>query len=291
MRIKNLDLLVAIGIVAINVGWTFIPYRPVLPGILLILPLTFIVPGYVLTQVVMHKRSPDPSLDAASELRLQPGLKLRQPVGIADQIVLTLGLSLAIDVLVGFGLNFLPVGLQASSWALALGLCTTVLTLLAVFLRQKDSARAARAAKLHVTIYDGLLLGLAIVVVIAAVWLAIIRPLDPQPSFTQFWMLPATNNDCSVSIGMQSFETTPVAYYVVMTINQAQTDSWLSIVLSPQQTWSRSVAVAPEKASSLYIEALLYRTDEPGKVYRNVHVTLYVLTASTNGQTQYQCKT
>jgi len=291
MRIKNLDLIAAIGIVVINVVWTLIPHRPVLPGILLVLPLTFIVPGYVLTQVVMRRRSPDPSLDASSELMLRPDLNLRQPVGIADQIVLTLGLSLAIDVLVGFGLNFLPVGLQASSWARALGLFTTVLTLLAVFLRQKDRARAARVPRFHVTIYDGLLLGLAIVVVIAAVWLAIIRPLDPQPSFTQFWMLPATNNACSVSIGMQSFETTSAAYRVVMTINQAPTDSWSSIVLSPQQTWSRSVAVTPEKASSLYVEALLYRTDEPGKVYRNVHLTLYILTASTNGQTQYQCKT
>ncbi|HVB62936.1 MAG TPA: DUF1616 domain-containing protein [Ktedonobacteraceae bacterium] len=291
MRIKNLDLIVVIGIVVINVVWTLIPQHPVLPGILLVLPLTFIVPGYVLTQVVIRRRSSEPSLDASSELLLRPGLKLRQPPGIADQIVLTLGLSLAIDVLVGFGLNFSPVGLQASSWALALGLFTTVLTLLAVFLRQKDSARTASASKLHITIYDGLLLGLAIVVVIAAVWLAIIRPLDPQPSFTQFWMLPVRNDGCSVSIGVQSFETMSVAYRVVMTINHAQTDSWSSIVLSPQQTWSRSAVVTPENTSSLYIEALLYRTNEPGKVYRNVHITLYISTVSTNGQTQYQCKT
>jgi uncharacterized membrane protein len=290
MRIKNLDLIVVIGVVVINVVWTHIPHRPALPGILLVLPLTFIVPGYVLTQVVMRRRSPDPPLDASSELMLRPGLKLRQPIGIADQIVLSLGLSLAIDVLVGFGLNFLPVGLQASSWALALGLFTTVLTLLAVFLRQKNRARTAMASRFHVTIYDGLLLGLSIVVVIAAVWLAIIRPLDPQPSFTQFWMLPARNNGCSVSIGVQSFETTSVAYRVVMTINHAQTDSWSSIVLFPQQTWSRSAAVTPGKASSLYVETLLYRTDEPGKVYRNDHVTLYISTVSTNGQLQYQCK-
>ncbi|HLZ81180.1 MAG TPA: DUF1616 domain-containing protein [Ktedonobacteraceae bacterium] len=290
MRIKNLDLIVVTGVVVINVLWTHIPHRPALPGILLVLPLTFIIPGYVLTQVVMRRRSPDPSLDASSKLMLRPGLKLRQPIGIADQIVLSLGLSLAIDVLVGFGLNFLPVGLQASSWALALGLFTTVLTLLAVFLRQKDRARTAITSRFRVTIYDGLLLGLAIIVVIAAVWLAIIRPLDPQPSFTQFWMLPARNNGCSVSIGMQSFETTPVAYRVVMMINHAQTDSWSSIVLFPRQTWSRSVAVTPGKASSLHVETLLYRTDEPGNVYRNDHVTLYISTVSTNGQLQYQCK-
>jgi len=143
---------------------------------------------------------------------------------------------------------------------------------------------------LHITIYDGLLLGLAIVVVIAAVWLAIIRPLDPQPSFTQFWMLPVRNDGCSVSIGVQSFETTSVAYRVVMMINHAQTDSWSSIVLFPRQTWSRSVAVTPGKASSLHVETLLYRTDEPGNVYRNDHVTLYISTVSTNGQLQYQCK-
>jgi uncharacterized membrane protein len=290
MRIKNLDLIAVTGIVVINVVWTHIPRRPVLPGILLVLPLTFIVPGYVLTQMVMRRRSPDPLLDASSESTLPPGSKVRQPIGIADQIVLSLGLSLAIDVLVGFGLNFLPVGLQASSWALALGLFTTVLTLLAVFLRQKDRTRTAVALRFRVTIYNSLLLGLALVVVIAAVWLAIIRPLDPQPSFTQFWMLPARNNSCSVSIGVQSFETTTVAYRVVITINHAQIDSWSSIVLFPRQTWSRPVAITPGKASSLYVETLLYRTDEPGKVYRNDHVTLYISTVITNGQLQYQCK-
>lgn len=286
MRIKNLDLIAAIGIVLINVAWTLMPQRPVLPGIFFVLPLTFILPGYALTQVVMPGRSADPSPDAAS----RRGPKSRRSPGIADQLVLSLGLSLAIDVLVGFGLNFLPVGLQASSWALALGLFTTILTLLAVFLRQKGKAKAARSVGFHLTIYDGLLLGLAVVVVIAAIWLSISRPLDTQPSFTQFWMLPSANNSCSVSIGVQSFETTPVAYHVVMTINHTQTDSWSSIVLSPQHMWSHSVAVTPGKASSLYIAALLYRTGEPDKAYRNVHMTFYVSTISANGHMQNQCK-
>ncbi len=274
MRVKNLDLIVGICVVGINVAWTQVPNHLVVLGIILVLPLTFLIPGYTLTQILFRGRLSAQSYTSYRELILQSGSKLRQPVGIIDQIVLSLGLSLAIDVLVGFGLNILPIGLQASSWALALGLLTAVFTLIAAFLRQKNTARSASTPRVHVTINHGMLLGMAIVVTIASVWLAVIRPLNPQPSFTQLWMLPAKNNGCSVTIGVQNFETTSVTYRVEMTINNTHTNSWTSILLSPQQKWSQPVAVTPGKVSSLYIQTLLYRTDKPGTVYRNAHIKI-----------------
>jgi uncharacterized membrane protein len=291
MRIKNLDLIVAICVVALNGAWTQVPNRPVLIGIILVLPLTFMLPGYTLTQILLRRRSSDQLYASPRELMLRSRLKQGPSVGIVDKIVLSLGLSLAIDVLVGFGLNILPGGLQASSWALALGLLTTVFALLAAFLRHKNSAvRTARAAGFHVTISNGLLLGLAVVVASASVWLAIIRPLNPQPSFTQLWMLPAKNNDCSVSIGIQSFETTSVTYRLVMTINDTQTNNWSSIILSPQQKWSQSVAATSVNANNLHIQALLYRADKPDTIYRNVHITFHVTPIMNAGQLQSQCK-
>ncbi len=262
MRVKNLDLIAAILLVAINVGWTQLPNRPLVIGIILALPLTFVLPGYTLTQTLFRGRSPDQSLDSSNNLVLRPSLKIGQPVGGADQIILSLGLSMAIDVLVGFALNVFPIGLQALSWTLSLGLITTVFALLAAFLRRRDIVTIERVSRPRITIYDCILFGLAILIATAAVWFSIIRPLEPQP------------------------KSDSVTYRVVMMVNGSQAGMWSSIVLAPQEKWSRSVPVKPGAASSLYIEAQLYRADKPGTVYRNVHLTLH---SSKNELAQQQC--
>ncbi len=179
-------------------------------GIFLALPLIFILPGYTLTQTLFCKWSVDQSPDSSSNLILRPNLKLGQPVGGADQIILSLGLSMAIDVLVGFALNVLPVGLQALSWTLTLGLVTTVFALLAAFLRRGDIVTIARVSRPRVTIYDCILFGLAISVATTVIWFSMIRPLEPQSSFTQLWMLPSVQaeDSCAVRLGVRSFEST-----------------------------------------------------------------------------------
>jgi uncharacterized membrane protein len=286
MRRKNLDLVVAICIGFINIAWTRVPDRPVAPGILLVLPLTFLLPGYTLTEILLRAR---PRFQDFARAHTQP-LPLRQPVGIADQLALSLGLSIAIDILLGFALNLLPVGLQASSWAIALALVTTAFALFAALLRRKHTAEIARSASVHVTPAHALLLCLAGIVIAASIWLTLIRPLDPATRFTQLWMLPAKNSECSVSIGVQSFEATSVAYRMVMIINNTAVHNWPSILLAPQQKWSQSVTVAPGHPGSLYIQALLYRADKPDTIYRSTHITLHVVASMNNGQIQRHCE-
>jgi hypothetical protein len=75
-----------------------------------------------------------------------------------------------------------------------------------------------------------------------------------------------------------------------MTINNTATHNWSSILLPPQQKWSRSVAVAPGRASSLYIQALLYRADKPDSIYRSTHITFHIATTMYTGQIQQQCR-
>ena len=125
MRTKNTDLIVAIGIAALNVVWTAIPDRPLLVGMILVLPVTFMLPGYTLSQALIRRRPPA----QAPEIHVfkhQPGMKKGRPPGGADLLALSLGLSLTVDALVGFALNVLPVGLQALSWALSLGIFITI---------------------------------------------------------------------------------------------------------------------------------------------------------------------
>ncbi len=284
MRLKNLDLIVAILAVVINVGWTQVPNRPLVVGIILALPLVFILPGYMLTQTLFHKRSHAP--EPPNNLILRPGLKIGQPINTADHIILGLGLSMAIDVVVGFALNILPIGLQGLSWILSLGLITTIFTLLVAFLRRNDAVKVAGIPRPSISIYKYFLFGLAILVATIAIWLSIIRPPDPQPSFTQFWMFPAKNNSCEILIGIHSFEATSVTYRIVVTSNGTKLTTWSSIVLVPQQEWNQSVSIKSEAASSMYIEARLYRADKPETIYREVHITLNSLGGSKDRKMQ-----
>jgi uncharacterized membrane protein len=290
MRTKNTDLIAAICIAALNVIWNVIPNRPPLVGTVFALPLIFFLPGYTLSQALMRRRSPAQALETRVFKHL-PGPKKGGAPGRADLLALSLGLSLAVDVLVGFALNLLPVGLQAQSWALSLGVITTVCALPAAFFRRRDAPQVTKAHRLHVTALDGLQLGLALLIAGGAICFAVIRPLEPQPSFTQFWMLPANagSKSCAVSIGVRNFEVTPVTYHVTLIVNGQQASAWSAIILAPEEAWVRSALVTPQSASSVSIEAQLYREDEPGTLYRDVHLTFYVAKGRENGQAQQQC--
>src|SRR5437588_10406582 len=107
MRLKNLDLIAAVFIAALNVLWAVLPSRPPVIGIILALPLVLVLPGYTLTEALFRKR----------------------PLDAPNRLLFSLGLSLAIDIFCGFILNLLPTGLQAISWAVFLALLTAVLSL------------------------------------------------------------------------------------------------------------------------------------------------------------------
>ena len=287
MRSKSFDLMAAILVVAINVGWALIPNRPPVIGIIFALPLIFVLPGYTLTQTLFRTRSLAP--DAATHFIRQPRLNLVHPIGPADHIILALGLSMAIDVVIGFTLNVLSVGLQALSWTLSLGLVTTVFALLAMFMRKKDTSRNKSKHVLRLKRHEYILFGLAILIAAIAVWSSTVRPLAKSPSsFTQLWMLPANNKSCGVRIGVQSFESAPVTYRMVVMANSAQVAAWSSVMLAPGTDWSQSVSINPGAAHDVYVEALLYRADQPQSLYRTVHLTLHSLKGSNNEPAQ-QC--
>jgi uncharacterized membrane protein len=277
MRLKNLDLLVTMIIAMLNLLWALFPSHPPVIGIILALPLVFVLPGYTLTEALFHKRS----LDASHRL------------------VFSLGLSLAIDVLSGLVLNLLPIGLQAISWAMFLGLLTAVFSLLAMYLRRGALVNVIQplrktwhpqgppTAPLHPVPlhfqsfrprYTTLVFGLAIVVAALAILFAVIGViLQPHPGFTQLWMLSAVQagKRCAVRLGVHSFESTPVTYRITMTTEGVMVTSWPSVVLVPQEEWDRLVPITPTANGNVHVEAQLYRLDKPHAVYRQVNVTLH----------------
>jgi|SRR5579864_1198974 len=278
MRLRNIDLIVAMCYVVATMGWALIPNRPLIVGILLAVPLVFVLPGYMLAQVLLRKPSAEQCSSSSAGLILPPSLKIGRPFGVFDLIVFSLGLSLVIDVVTGFLLNLIPVGLQWQSWTLSLGFVTEVFTLLAALLRrgQGQPVKKQGTTARRVSLKEGTLLGLAIVVAALAFWLSLTRPPQPQPIFTQFWMLPASaGKSCAILIGVHSFEAGSENYRIEVTSNGKQVAVWPSITLATQQEWSYQLAVSlVGAADGAVVDARLYRQDQPGKIYREVHVTL-----------------
>lgn len=252
MRKKNLDLIATTSIAALNVLWALLPFHsiPVI-GIILALPLVLVLPGYTLTEALFTTRS----------------------LNASERFVFGLGLSLAITVLGGFVLNLLPGGLQPTSWAVLLGLFIGVFALVAAYRRQRAVVNALRPLRFRLTIYQGLLFALATIVVILSVLFSVASAEQQRyPGFTQFWMLPA-GQSCAVRLGVHSFEATPAAYRVTMTINTTQTNTWSSVMLAPQAEWEQLVPVPLGSAQHVSVEAQLYRLDKPQTLYRKVDLT------------------
>ncbi len=284
MRLKNLDLVGVMLIVIVNVGWIQIPHRPWFIGILLAVPLTFVLPGYAITQALFSRKP----AKQANTLILKPNLSIGRPIGSVDYITLSLGLSMAIDVLVGFMLNIFPIGLQAQSWVISLGLLTIVFTLTAFYFRRKGNAKSERILKPPITSYQYILFGLAILVVIAAIGISLVRPSITAVYFTQFWMIPShqTAASCTVNIGVQNFEEGSKTYRITITVNNALANVWESVNLAPKEAWEHLVPIHSTSSNNIYIEARLYKLDQPKTVYREAHMTLSGSVGSKNAKPQ-----
>jgi uncharacterized membrane protein len=269
MHHKNIDLLLIMGIIMINVICSMFSYHVPVVGILPVLPLIFGLPGYSLTQVLTYKR----------------------PLEASHTLVFSLGLSLSIDVLSGFILNLLPVGLQATSWVLFLGLLTAVFSLLAVYLRCGIQETYTQSLRLHFTIQECILFGLSTVIMIISVIYSVEGVVQqPHPGFTQLWLLPSNqpNNSCVVQLGVHSFERTSIKYFVAVSMNGTQINPKSFISLAPGQEWEKSVPIALKIGNGVLIQARLYRLDRPNTVYRTASLALSIhnLGQSNKGRTR-----
>ncbi len=276
MRMKNLDLIVTMLIAVMNLVWVLFFDRTPIISIILVLPLVFFLPGYAFAETLFYKR---PTYDLNRIIR-RPRLKIARPFNMSDRIILSLGLSFSMDILVGFILNVLPVGLQSLSWAVSLGVITTALSLLAAFFRRGTGLLINKgpSRRFHITVYECVLFVLAVAVAILSVLYSTISPNQQQHSgFTQMWILPSkqANHSCDILIGVHSFEATSVTYRIVMMINGTKVNTRSQIVLTPQQEWDQQMSLVLETADNIYVEIQLYREDTPGSMYRDVHLTLH----------------
>lgn len=264
MRRRYLDLLLTIAIALINVACALIPIKLPLLAFFLALPLIFFLPGYALIDILSYKSH----------------------LSALYRFVVSVVLSVVIDILGGFMLNFFPIGLGKTSWAELLGLLTIVFTLIAIGLRRKSTEKDARPSKFYFRFYEYVLVGLSILLVILTLQYSAVQKAQSQTGFTQLWMLPSApvNNNCAVQLGVRSFEVSSVTYRITMNLNGVPVQTWQSLALKPQQEWDQLVQIHPKiVGAAIYVEIALYKTSDLKTVYREVHMTLNPIKINDKG--------
>jgi uncharacterized membrane protein len=273
--IKNFDLLVIVLISLLNLLLTLHRgYIPVI-GLLLALPLIFLLPGYTFVEVLFHRR----------------------PLDGVRRLLLSFGLSIALDILSGLIINLFPIGLTKLSWTFYLSSFVIILSLVVLCLRGKDSLNGLWLSQIRLNVRKHLVGEIFIcaalgIVVFAFLFSNYSALHQHRKGFTQFWMVQSTKSgqSCSVLIGVDSFEFKQMKYHLIMTINNAQPTLLPLVVLSPQKTWKIVVPINPPVNNSVVVEARLYRADEPAHAYRVVHLTMQLLVGGKIGSGA-QCTT
>jgi uncharacterized membrane protein len=282
MRLKSLDLFLALGIAVANVVWAMLsisagPSSPSLIGIVLAMPLVFLIPGYMITETLFPGRALEP----------------------VQQLVFALALSIAVAIFGGFALNQFPEGLRILPWTIWLGAFTTIFTLLAYVRRQRQPRQSEprgprnrpQGTGARVPFATFVLFGMAALVAVLSVLYSVVgAEQQPHPGFTSLWVVPATEagNTCAVSIGVQSSELAPLTYRIVVTTNKDQSTPWQPFSLVPQQQWAQLEPITVGNNTSVLVVVQLYRLDQPSKAYRNVSLTLYVANKGATKQCTHQ---
>ncbi len=257
MKHRSMDLLAVVATTIVAAVLALL----VPPGIVLIriltLPLVLLLPGYALVSALFPNRS----------------------LGVAERLMFSLGLSLAIVILGGLGLNWTPFGLRASSWAVLLAGITLAASAVALVRRRGRSMSAPgwlRVGNVGFTLRQGLLLGLAVAIVCGAVAVSIIgAERQSYAGFTQLWILPAggANPENAVHLGVSNMESTAMEYRLAVNVGGKVVRQWPAIDLEPNKQWEATL-VLPPTASVARVEADLYRADAPTTIYR--HVVLWL---------------
>jgi uncharacterized membrane protein len=248
---KQSDLLLGIMLALILLGLVIFGVHLPILQVILALPFILIVPGNAIIKAILPGSNPK----------------------WLEKFLFAIGLSLAVVMLSGLVLYITPWGLQAASWTVILSAITLVASGIAIWRQQQIPVKESNPWRIYLPFRQILLLGLAIVSVGFAVKLAF-TPRSPQniQGYTSLWILPGPQNQPNtllIGINSQEFET--VHYDLRLTFNGQLYQEWSDISLAPNTQWQQTVSMPTGKGQ---VEAILYRVDSPGVVYRRVSVTL-----------------
>ncbi len=214
-------------------------------------PLVLILPGYAITAACLPRRS----------------------FGQAERLLISLGLSVAITILLGLVLYYAGISLQLRTWAIALA--STTLVACGIAWRRRPAAEGESSPvslSINLSLRNIVLLGLAVVVSGVAIGIARLpTPPNEVSGYTLLWMVPTSDeNSGSYQLGVTSQEFAAMTYHLQVTVDGRVTWDWPELKLAPGDTWKSPIVLHNDQLGAGSIEATLYRLDNPKVVYRQV---------------------
>jgi Protein of unknown function (DUF1616) len=223
--------------------------------------LCLVLPGYAIASAVFPSQ------------RLSTGFRA----------LLTLGLSLSILGTGVLALQFVPGGVRTLSWTCLLVVVTVgALTVAALRLPLTSASHAPLPRLRRPRPAELVLLLVAGLSITAGIALARTPLSMPKVSgYTQLWIMPTEVSLArGVTVGVTSAQPNPVSYRLEVEAPSIGFVRRLTFALSPGQQFTRAVPLGhnsgqPRSASPpLRVDALLYRQDQPSRVYRQVYAWL-----------------
>ncbi|HEY4389122.1 MAG TPA: hypothetical protein VGN34_32145 [Ktedonobacteraceae bacterium] len=255
MRPKDPDLLLVMLIAVLNVLSAWLPGFPGFIKMALAFPLVFVIPGYLLGEIVLWRRK----------------------LTTCYRLTFSLACSLAIIIPGGFLLNLLPTGLQASTWSVFFAIIATIFSFWILLLRRKKRGNTRITIRFHLALHDALFLFCALIlIVVSLAYTTVGTQQQPVATYTQLWMVPMQehNQQWQMNLGLQNEESASLQYRLVLSVNGTVTKTWPTISLAPHHAWQQQVSLPQPASSSVYVELRLYRSGQLNSVYREVHATL-----------------
>lgn len=199
------------------------------------------------------------------------------------RLLLTLAISLVLVILGGLLLNMVPLGLDGSTWTVFLLVIIGAGVLLAWRLRSTQAgAPALLLPKVNLRVV--LLMGLSLAFVALAIFVSQLATSRQDKTFSMLWANFDQNDPTlPLVIGVENQEGLPTIYHMVVEVNGSAYQKWDKISLENGKTFETRVTFSQPPSTA--VRVLLYRSEAPDKVYRQVLVAPSALTpnnATTN---------
>jgi len=214
--------------------------------ILLSLPFVLFLPGLGMTLILFPRKS----------------------LGLAERLLLSVGLSVAFTALGGLLLSWMPWGLQPNILWTALLLILALEIIMIFFIRRIwRSDSISFPVEINFNTRQWVLMTLAALMTIMAIRVA--RTPAPQQGlegYTLLWIQSAdTPGTIHVGVGSEEFNLTKyqIKYEIDGVIHDGPT-----LQLNPGETWQRVELIPLDQLAGKPLTVLLYRLDNPTEVYR-----------------------
>ncbi len=220
--------------------------------VIVAVPAMMFLPGYTITLALFAGRALD----------------------IAERLLYSLGISLVMLILCGLVLQLTPWGLHPVAWV---GLLGAVVMVSAVIARKRGETLfplALTRAYQPMHLRPWLFTGLATLTLLIATTVALTSAQSRTvANTTQVWMLPASDATTSqIRLGIDNLEPTTTGYHLVMKAGERTIQDWPSLELPAGGHWETTVMLPDDIGNTPTVAAVLYRTDTPGQIYRQVQL-------------------